>query len=143
MKEIVDSLFLCVIFWTLIGPLNVFYVAEPEKRDPAMRTHVYHLKVHFVSTASMGKEEPEVTKEKGLHMIEIREGSWEDWPAWRGASHIEWVVDILENSEVSESFLMRVSVKERKDVRNTSHLWGCILTLGRVGNAILEVAADR
>jgi len=25
---------------------------------------------NFVSTASMGKEEPEVTKEKGLHMIE-------------------------------------------------------------------------
>ena len=143
MKEIVDSLFLCVIWsyfelWS--APWTSLNVAEPEKRDPAMRTHVYHLKVHFVSTASMGKEEPEVTKEKGLHMIEIREGSWEDWPAWRGASHIEWVVDNSENGEVSESFLMRLS---EKDVRNTSHLWGCILTLGRVGNAILEVAADR
>ena len=39
--------------------MNVLYVAEPEKRDPAMRTHDYHLKVHFVSTSSMGKEEPE------------------------------------------------------------------------------------
>ena len=56
----------------MIGPLNVLYVAEPEKRDPAMRAHVYHLKVHFVSTASMGEmePEPEVNKEKGLHMIE-------------------------------------------------------------------------
>ena len=35
-----------------------------------MSTHVYHLKVHFVSTASLGKEELEVTKEKGLRMIE-------------------------------------------------------------------------
>ena len=35
-----------------------------------MRTHVCHLKVHFLSTATRGKEEPEVTKEKELHMIE-------------------------------------------------------------------------
>ena len=35
-----------------------------------MRTHVYHLKVHFVLTASRGKGEPEVIKEMGLQMIE-------------------------------------------------------------------------
>ena len=50
--------------------MNVLNVAEPEKRDPAMRTHVYHLKVHFVLTASRGKGEPEVIKEMGLQMIE-------------------------------------------------------------------------
>ena len=49
--------------------MNIPYVAEPGKRNPAMRPRVYHLKVHFVSTASRGKAEPEVTKEKGLHMI--------------------------------------------------------------------------
>ena len=54
-----------IIFWTLIGPLNVLYVAEPEKIDPAKKTNVYHLKVHFGSTTSRGKGEPEVTKEKG------------------------------------------------------------------------------
>ena len=36
-----------------------------------MKPRVYHLKVHFVSTASLGKAEPEVTKEKGLHMIKM------------------------------------------------------------------------
>ena len=82
-----------------------------------MRTHVYHLKVHFVSTSSMGKEEPEVTKGKGLHMIEkVLERT--DLPGEVRRTLSGWLSDNSE--EVSESFLMRVSVKERREEHEPS-----------------------
>ena len=108
-----------------------------------MRTHVYHLKVHFVSTASMGKEEPEVTKEKGLHMIE-KALERTDLPGEVRRILSGWLTDNSENSEVSESFLMRVSVKERREKHEPSlGLHINIVKVSHLGSAILEVAADR
>ena len=65
-----------------------------------MRIHVYHLKVHFVSTACMGKEEPEVTKEKGLHMIE-KALERTDLPGEVRRILSGWLTDNSDNSEMS------------------------------------------
>ena len=82
-----------------------------------MKPRVYHLKVHFVSTACRGKAEPEVTKEKGLHMIKkaLRRT---DVPGEVRRTLSGWLSDNSE--EVSESFLMRVSVKERREEHEPS-----------------------
>ena len=124
--------------------MNVLYVAEPEKRDPAMRTHFFHLKVLSVSTASRGKGgEPEVTKEKGLHMIE-KALERTDLPGEVRRILIGWLTDNSDNSEVSESFLMRVSVKERREKHEPPlGLHINIVKVSHLGSAILEVAADR
>ena len=76
------------------------------------RTHVYHLKVHFVSTASMGKEEPEVTKEKGLHMIE-KALERTDLPGEVRRILSGWLTDNSDNSEVSRVVLDE-SIGKRK-----------------------------
>ena len=90
-----------------------------------MKPRVYHLKVHFVSTASRGKAEPEVTKEKGLHMIE-KALERTDLPGEVRRILSGWLTDNSENSEVSELSLVRVSVKERHEKHEPPLLWGCI-----------------
>ena len=79
-----------------------------------MKPRVYHLKVHFVSTASRGKAEPEVTKEKGLHMIKkaLRRT---DVPGEVRRKLSGWLIDNSEKGDGSESSFVRVSVKERHE----------------------------
>ena len=77
------------------------------------RTHVYHLKVHFVSTACMGKEEPEVTKEKGLLMIE-KAVQRTDLPGEVRRILSGWLTDNSDDSEV-----LRVVLGENIGKRKT------------------------
>ena len=84
-----------------------------------------------------------MTKEKGLHMIE-KALERTDLPGEVRRILSGWLTDNSENSEVSESFLMRVSVKERREKHEPSlGLHINIVKVSHLGSAILEVAADR
>ena len=108
-----------------------------------MKPRVYHLKVHFVSTASRGKAEPVVTKEKGLHMIKkaLRRT---DVPGEVRRKLSEWLIDNSEKGDGSESSFVRVSVKERHE--NYEAPLGLLINIVKVshlGSVHLEVMADR
>ena len=108
-----------------------------------MKPRVYHLKVHFVSTASRGKAEPEVTKEKGLHMIRkaLRRT---DVPGEVRRKLSGWLIDNSEKGDGSESSFVRVSVKERHEKYEAPlGLLINIVKVSHLGSVSLEVMADR
>lgn len=107
-----------------------------------MGRHVYQLKVHFVSTASRGKAAPEVTKDKGLHMV--RDAlSKTDVPKEVRLLLLGRLTGNPGDAELPESSLVRVSVRERNE---TSEPQGLLIHLAKVsylGTVHLEVIAKR
>jgi len=107
-----------------------------------MQRHVYHLEVHFVSTASRGKAAPEVTKEKGLYMVRetLRKT---DVPEEVRLLLLGWLAGKPGGPELPESSLVRVSVRERSE---TSEPQGLLIHLAKVsylGTVHMEVMAKR